>query len=263
MSRKSRTVVFSVLLLAIAGTTSTFVISRALSERTSAQATTQPRPNKKGWRNIFLQPEALQVARSLGKRFGPLSHTTSVVNGTLTSSGSEQPLTITRSQTETGEQLDLLAGGRRLTWNDQDGTKTASGAPSDTERLLVERLTLDSPDAFVLAQLRGASYFTIARNVRPAGARDGYTGPLWNMVRVDEPQRNEAARPLSPWRIYFLNVQTGLPDRVEYELNGQPIAAEFLEWSEEREEKTPSRVRWSTNGQTLMELRVTSVSHNQ
>ena len=44
----------------------------------------------------------------------------------------------------------------------------------------------DPPDQFVLAQLRGSSYYTVARNVRPAGATDGYAGPLWNVVRIDE-----------------------------------------------------------------------------
>jgi hypothetical protein len=129
--------------------------------------------------------------------------------------------------------------------------------------LLVERLTLDSPDQFVLAQLRGASYFTIARNVRPADAVDGYNGPLWNLVRIDERQQNEALRPQSTWRIYYLNVQTGLPERVEYQLNGQEIKVEFLEWTEQQGEKTPSYVQWTSNGQPIMEYRAATVSHNQ
>lgn len=126
----------------------------------------------------------------------------------------------------------------------------------------MERLTLDSPDQFVLAQLRGASYFTIARNVRPTEANDGYSGPLWNLVRVDEPQTAKM-QPLSSWRIYYLNVETGLPDRIEYELNEQPVNVEFLEWSKQGDETTPSLVKWSSNGKSLMELRVTSLSLNQ
>ena len=129
-----------------------------------------------------------------------------------------------------------------------------------TERL--ERLLLDSPDNFVLAQLRGASYFTVARNVRPADAIDGYNGPLWNLVRVDEPQVDENRRALSTWRIYYINVQTGLPDRVEYQLNGKEIRAEFLDWTDQQGDKTPSYVRWTSDGQIVMEYRATTVSHN-
>jgi hypothetical protein len=127
------------------------------------------------------------------------------------------------------------------------------------ERLLVERLTLDSPDQFVLAQLRGASYFTIARNVRPADAVDGYAGPLWNLVRVDERQADENLQPQSAWRIYYLNAVTELPERVEYQLNGQEIKVEFLEWTDQQGEKTPSHVKWTSDGQPLMEYRATRV----
>jgi hypothetical protein len=86
---------------------------------------------------------------------------------------------------------------------------------------------------------------------------------LWNLVRVDEPQVDENRRALSTWRIYYINVQTGLPDRVEYQFNDKQIRAEFLDWIEQQGEKTPSRVRWSSDGQTVMEYRATNVSHNQ
>ena len=264
MSRKSRTVLCCIALLGMATAASAFLITRAASERSvTLQSTTQVRAGKRGPRNLFLQPEALRVARQLGKRFSGTSKATSVAAGTLTVSGAEQPLTITRRQTDYGEQVALLIGSRALTWNPQDGIKAVDSPVGDTERLLAERLTLDSPDNFVLAQLRGASYFTVARNVRPAGANDGYAGPLWDLVRVAEPPEKDEVRPFSPWRIYYLNVQTNLPDRVEYEVNGQPVTVEFLEWSKQGEETSPSHVRWSSNAQTLMEFRATSISLNQ
>jgi hypothetical protein len=171
-------------------------------------------------------------------------------------------VSITRQQTSTGETVEVVLRDRCLGWNEREGAKS-SAALSDVERLLIERLTLDSPDQFVLAQLRGASYFTVARNVRPADAVDGYAGALWNLVRVDERQQDESLRLQSTWRIYYLNVQTGLPDRVEYQLNGQEIRVEFLEWSEQQGEKTPSFVRWFSNTQPIMEYRAATVSHNQ
>jgi hypothetical protein len=264
MSRKSRTVLCSVALLVIAAAASAFLITRAAPETNVAvQSTVQLRAGKRGPRNLFLQPEALRVARQLGQRFSATSRGTSVLAGTLTISGAEQPVTVTRRQTETGEQVDLLIGSRTLTWSEQEGTKAATGPIGEVERLLAERLTLDSPDQFVLAQLRGASYFTVARNVRPAGANDGYAGPLWDVVRVMEPQEKEDVHPLSPWRIYYLNVQTSLPERIEYELNGQPITVEFLEWTRAGDEQSPLHVTWSSNGQILMEFRVSSTSHSQ
>jgi hypothetical protein len=150
-----------------------------------------------------------------------------------------------------------------LTWSAGDGAKATAGVLSDNERLLLERLTLDSPDQFVLAQLRGASYFTIARNVRAADAVDGYAGPLWDLVRLDEPPQNGKVPALSLSRIYYLNVQTGLPDRIEYQLNGQDIRVDFAGWTEQNGEKTPARIAWSNSGQTIMEYKLVSVSFNQ
>ena len=264
MSRRSRTVFCCVVLLGIAATASVFLVARATGERVRAtQSTAQLAANRRGPRNLFLQPEAAAVARKLGKRFSASSGFSSVLSGSITIAGVNQPLTITRRQTETGEEINLLVGGHNLTWNDQEGTKAEAGVLSDIEQLLTERLTLDSPDQFVLAQLRGASYFTIARNVRPTDANDGYAGPVWNLVRVDEPQMTKQWKPLSTWRIYYINVQTGLPDRIEYQLQELPVTVDFLEWTKQAEDTTPSRVRWSSNGQTLIELRATSVSLNQ
>jgi hypothetical protein len=184
--------------------------------------------------------------------------------GSLTIAGSQRPVIIIRRQTETGETVELLLGGRNLTWGEREGIKPGADPPTDTERLLFERLIFDSPDQFVLAQLRRASYFTVARNVRPTDAADDYQGPLWNLVRVDEPQETEdPGRPLSTWRIYYVNAQTGLPDRIEYQVNGQDTRADFVEWTEQFGEKTPSHVRWSRDGQVVMEFHATSVSHSQ
>jgi len=263
MSRRSRTVLCCVALLGFAAATSAFLITRASPERAPViQSTVQTRTTKRSPRNLALQADAIAMAHKLGKRFNALQRSSSVTSGSLTIAGIDQPLTITRQQNDTGEQVSLSVGGRNLTWDDQEGVKAVAGLLSNQERVLMERLTLDSPDQFVLAQLRGASYFTIAQNVRPADANDGYTGPLWDLIRVDEPQTAKA-HPLSSGRIYYVNGQTGLPDRVEYQLNDLPIAVEFLEWTKQGEEITPSRVRWSSNGQSLMELHITSVSLNQ
>ena len=264
MSRKSRTLLLSAAVFTVVtGAASAFLIIRASikSPAPITQSSAQQRTTRV--RNVSLQPEALSVAHRLGNRFRPLSRATSIAEGSLTIAGNQQGLTLIRRQTDTGETVELFVGTRGLTWSDREGIRATSSLPTNTERLLAERLVFDSPDQFVFAQLRGASYFTVARNVRPTDAGDNYTGPVWNLVRVDEPQQDEDLRSLSTWRIYYINTQTGLPDRVEYQLNGQPIKAEFVDWIDQNAEKTPSHVRWSTNDQTIMEYWATNVSHNQ
>ena len=263
MLRTKSFVVGSVCLAAVTCVTTALVLVTRASSDSLSQTSQTTRPDNKGRRNLSLQPEALRVARQLGQRFRAASQSVTTSSGQLSLAETQQAITITRRQATIGETVELSLANRALTWNADEGTKTNAGAPTESERILLERLILDSPDNFVLAQLRGASYFTIARNVRPADANDGYAGPLWNLVRVDEPQVDETLRPLSTWRIYYINVQTGLPDRVEYQLNDKQIRAEFLEWTEAQGEKTPSHIRWSSDDQTIMEYRTTSVSLNQ
>lgn len=266
MLRMSKSLaVGGVCLLVVACATGTAVLITRASGDASPQTvqTTASRLVIKGRRNVSLQPEALHVARQLGKRFSAASRAVSASSGQLTIAGTQRAFSFTRRQVESGETVELSLADRALTWNAGEGTKTNAGVPTDSERLLLERLILDSPDNFVLAQVRGASYFTVGRNVRPAEASDGYDGPLWDLVRVDEPQADEKLRALSTWRIYYINVQTGLPGRVEYQLDGKDIRAEFLDWTEVEGEKTPALIRWSSDGQPVMEYRATSVSHNQ
>jgi hypothetical protein len=218
-------------------------------------------PNK--FRNLVLQPEAAAVNRRLGNRFKS-ANAQWVLVGQLTIGKDRLPLTIIRSQNERGENVEVTLSGRRFGWSDADGIKAIEGAAvTESERLAVERLVADSPDQFVLAQLRGASYQTIVRNLRPSDAGDDYTGPLWTMVRVDDPQSVEGVKPKSPWRLYFINSNSGLIDRIESDLDGQRVEASILQWTEQNGEKTPSHIRWTMNGRTLMEYQLTSFSQPQ
>lgn len=102
-------------------------------------------------------------------------------------------------------------------------------------------MTSTCPKRFVLAQLRGASYYTEARNVRPeeAGGSDSYTGPVWDLVRVGEPKRGAQAKPQSPWRLYYINTSTGLIDKIVSEEQGETITAEISGWTNQNGELAP------------------------
>jgi hypothetical protein len=266
MSRRRNWLILSLAPIAlIVSATSVILISRASTKTPERplERPAQPRKTSKN-RNLSLKPEALAVGRQLGNRFKSQSQSVSTAVGTLTVGGERHQLMLTRRQTTSGEEVEVQIGDRGLKWNEQENLRGQSGPLSDEDRLLAERLILDSPDQFVLAQLRGAGYFTVVRNVRPDDAGDDYSGPLWNVVRVDEPQPQDGNVQLfSSWRLYYINTQTGLPDRIEYQLNGQDIRTDFVEWTEQDGEKTPARVTWSSGGQVIMEYTARHVSHNQ
>jgi len=215
-------------------------------------------------RNLSLQPEAFNLGHRLGARFSPGKREISTLDGTLTIGSERRTLRTIRTQSDNGEQVAIKLGGtaNSLTWDAAQGALSSGSRATSSDRELIERLVLDSPDQFVLAQLRGASYYTVARNVRPAGASDEYSDPLWNIVRVNDPEPDESKRPQSRWRLYYVNVTTGLIDRIESEVQGQRISAE-ISWTDANGEKVPAQIVWRSQGQTLMTYSLANFSHGE
>jgi hypothetical protein len=172
---------------------------------------------------------------------------------------------IIRTQNDGGENVEIALNGgpASFTWSALDGAKSGVSQAGGIERALIERLALDSADQFVLAQVRGASYYTIARQVRPleAGSSEDYDGPVWDVVRIGEWQDGAVSRPHSPWRLYYINASTGLIDKVVSREGTETIAAQVSDWVERDGERSPTHIRWSRSGQLLMELIVTSITH--
>jgi hypothetical protein len=115
-----------------------------------------------------------------------------------------------------------------------------------------------------LAQLRGASYYTVGRNVRPAeiGGADGYTGPMWDIVRVAELTSAETqSTEQSQGRLYYINTATGLIDKVVSAEQDGTIEAELSNWAAINGEKVSSRITWSRQGQVVMQFSLSGFSH--
>jgi hypothetical protein len=238
--------------------------NRIKEQPTTAQESTQTRLAPQA-RNLSLQPEALKLARHLGARFLAPKDTTSVMTATLKIGSDARTIQMTRAQTEDGEsvQIAIDSSSGPFTWDAKQGGLTSGRQPGPTERELIERLVFDSPDQFVLMQFRGASYYTVARAVRPVDAPDGYEGPLWTIVRTDDPEQDEAKRPVSRWRLYYINAATGLIDRIESEVQGQRIVAEISSWTEQNGERLPAKIIWRRDGQTLMQYSLMGFSQSQ
>lgn len=213
-------------------------------------------------RNLALQPLARGLGRRLGQRFLKPGREVSVISGTLKVGSDSRHLVVRRVQAEGGERVEVNVAGRGtpLTWDAVGGTSRA-GSPADAEgAALAARLALDAPDQFVLAQLRGASYAVVARNVRAdEGGGEAYAGPLDDVVRVVEPGGQEGSAPA--WRLYYINSVTGLLDKVVSEEAGEKVEAVLSGWAEHGGEWQPSRVIWSRGGQVFMELTVANAAH--
>jgi hypothetical protein len=238
------------------------VKSQATASSTQGTQAQVFRTREPSQRNLSLQPEAFNMGRRLGQRFAANKRDQSTLIGTLTIGAERTVVTTVRKQTDDGEEVEVAIAGSPgiFTWDTKQGALSAGARATGTDRDVIERIVLDSPDQFVLGQLRGASYYTIARNVRPEGMTDNYRGPLWNIVRVDDPEKDEMKRPRSPWRLYYVNVATGLIDRIESEVQGQRISAAFT-WADVNGEKVPAQITWIHQTQILMHYSLTNFSH--
>jgi hypothetical protein len=240
-----------------------FILARTgAAEKTTSSPTNLQSSARGTSRNLSLQPEAFKLSRRLGYRFKSGESSATMV-GTLTTGGTERSVNITRRQVPAGEDVIVGIAGEAgtLAWNDVAGAQAIGTQLNEAQQTMLERVALDNPDQFVLAQLRGASYYTVARNVRSdVGGSDNYNSPLWDVVRVDEPQTQGARRLTANSRLYYINVQTGLIDKIASESNGETIEADVLEWSEQTGNKFPSHILWKRGNETVQEFRLTSVS---
>jgi hypothetical protein len=213
---------------------------------------------------LSLQPQADLLRRRIGQRFLISGREIALLTGTLVVKGETHAVQVTRQRNDEGENLTIALDGQTasLTWNSQEGAKSASFPTSGDAVALIERIALDSPDQFILAQLRGASYRTIAQRAVPQGAEEieDYTGPAWDVIRVGEPATADAAKPLSAWRLYYINSDTGLIEQIISEENGQMTTAEIGGWTEQGGELFPTQIVWSTDGQKVMELLLNNVA---
>jgi hypothetical protein len=248
----------------------------AVQDRASdSAAASQNQRSSNGGGNLSMQPEAFRVVRSLGKRLKERGGVESQSTGTIKIGGDTRQVHITRRKTDAGESLEVaLTGGGSgrtvFTWEAKQDVKTSDKrGMTDTERQIIERLVYDSPDYFALAQLSGASYYTVARRVRPAeaGDDDAYAGPTWDIVSVRESALSGKDDPQQPRvRLFYINTATNLIDQVitpEGEADtAMEVVAEVAQWEERQGERVPARIIWRRGAEVLMEYQLTNFAHN-
>jgi len=213
---------------------------------------------------LTLQPEADRLRRRLGNRFIDSELDQSIIAGMLTIKGNLHPIQIIRTQIDDGENITVALDGQTpsLSWNHSEGPHVSGNRATGEQKLLIERIVLDSPDQFILAQLRGANYYTVARQVRPseAGSSISYQGPVWDLVRLAEPMNNDQDKPDSPWRLFYLNTTSGLIDKIVSGEDGETVVAELFNWKKVGNELVPMQIKWARKGNPIMELNVNSVN---
>jgi hypothetical protein len=214
--------------------------------------------------HLALQPEANKVRGLLGLRYQKPGLEISTLTGNVSYGSERHAVQIVRRQDPDGEKVAVGLDGAQpaLGWDGKGGAQSGGSPATGTARWFLERMVLDTADQFVLAQLRGASYHTVARGALPEGIdpSSNYSGPIYDVVRVGEPQTGTYATPLSPWRAYFINSATGFTDKVVSQEGNDSVTAVMSGWTAQGTERVPSKVSWTINGQVVMEFALSSIT---
>jgi hypothetical protein len=213
---------------------------------------------------LALQPEADRLRRRLGLRFLSPGREDTILSGLLTVGAVQSYVQIARMQDSGGEQVAVSLGGGKpdILWTSASGAVAAGLPVRGEDRAIIERIVLDSADQFIQAQMRGATYVTIGRRVRPEAAGSKlYSGPTWDVIMIIESATGGAEAPLSRARLYYINTATGLLDKVISKETGETIVAEFSGWTKVDGELDPRQITWRRNGQVIMQLTVDNFGH--
>lgn len=275
MSRRSKTVLCSVVLLGIAAAASAFLtIGRELSKKfsgskpiTDAVAQNTNSGIRTAARTYVrrgqLSPRLVAHLNALGNRLEKPGNERLTITGVLQSSASSVPRDITATL-EFPNKLRLLLGNgpqSRLITSDGQQTKAPSPLVSD-ELELIETLAYDSADHFFAAQMEGkAMRFLGARFRTDDGSASNYTGPYYDIYKVAD--RIESSGEERPAKLYYFNSDTLLLERVTYVANRNGsetnVETSLGDWQQEAGQRTPRRIERFENGNSVFVLTIRSV----
>jgi hypothetical protein len=139
-------------------------------------------------------------------------------------------------------------------------TSGSNGAPQGADLQLLEFLVWDSIEFFIAGQANGAATRVLGDRFRlDDGRAPGYAGPFYDVLKVDENFTSSTGISRRP-TIYYLNSETGLPERVVYDHPSKEktrVIIEFTNWLTVGDQKLPGKATRRENGMTTEEIIIT------
>ena len=159
-------------------------------------------------------------------------------------------------QTGVGGPQVLLSDGKRLS------TGTGSLSLSDSD--LIETLSNDTAEHFFVGQMTGLPTRFYGANFRLDGGKDSkYTGPYYDAYEVGDTVV-ELTGALRRTKIYCLNSQTLLLERVHYKLNrgGKTVQVIVLlsGWKQFQDQQFPTKIERTEGGQTVFTVSINAAA---
>lgn len=211
-----------------------------------------------------LRPQLQAALGALGDRLEKPGKERLTLTGTIIKSGRQQAIPVLLVWEFPGrlrleEQVD---GQRNVTVYNGNSARRNGNALSRREEDLIETLTYDSVEHFLISQLDGAAIRFLGSRFRlDDGTATNYEGPFYDLYETSELIKvgREIRRQT---KVYYFNSNTNLLERVKYQVRRDGLATlvevRLNNWREVQGQKLPGEIVRLENDTPVLRFTITS-----
>jgi hypothetical protein len=213
-----------------------------------------------------LRSQLQAVLGALGDRLEKPGKERLTLTGTITKAGRQQAIPVLLVWEFPGrlrleEQVD---GQRNVTVFNGNNARKNGNSLSRRDEDLIETLTHDSVEHFLISQLDGAATRFLGSRFRlDDGTATNYEGPFYDLYETSELIKvgREIRRQT---KVYYFNSDTHLLERVKYQVRRDDLATEvevrLNNWHEVQGQKLPGEIVRLENNMLVLTFTITSTS---
>jgi hypothetical protein len=209
-----------------------------------------------------LRPQLHAVLSALGDRLEKPGKERLTLNGTITKAESQQaiPVKVVREFPGKLRLEEQINGQTRVTVFNSNGAQRSGDALNRRDEDLIEMLTHDSAEHFLIVQLGGAATRFLGPRFRlDDGTATDYEGPFYDLYETSEMIKvgSEVRRQT---KVYYFNSDTHLLERVRYRLADSltEVEVRLNNWREVQGQKLPGEIVRLENDAPVLTFTITS-----
>lgn len=209
-----------------------------------------------------LDRHVVRALNALGDRFERPGQERSILIGTFTRyTGADKGTTQVQITREFPDKLrfeEQTPSGLRVFRFDgqRPWVGSGSGTPTDEEARFIEALVRDTVEHFIAGQLASDATRVLGDQYRlDDGSASNYQGPYYDILKVVDTFTSANQTDRRP-AFYYLNSQTGLPEKIVYEQQAGAVRVEeeFSDWVTVLGQQIPRGIVRKENGVPVLQL---------
>lgn len=209
-----------------------------------------------------LDRHVLRALDNLGDRFERAGKERAVLTGSITRYGNATGTSAVRIIRELPNKLryeEQTQKGQLVLGFDGQSPWALNGAPTSEQIDFIISLLRDSADRFIVGQALGHPTRMLGEKYRlDDGSNTNYAGHFYDIFKVDDTLVS-AGETLHRPTFFYINSQTGLPERIVYERQEAAtirVVVELGNWATVAGQKVPTKISRKEDGAVVTELTI-------